>query len=314
MKIVVIGAGAMGSLFGAMLSAVSDVVLVDPYAAHVEKINESGLTLITPEGAAMNFRIPAATDPAAVSSLFSLTDFEAALIFTKSHKTREAAETAKTLLSRDGVALTLQNGVGNRETIAEILGDANTLAGVTAHGATLLGPGKVRHAGKGETHIGRPQATRPIFDALVNTFGAAGIETEVTENVDGLIWGKLIVNVGINALAAILKVPNGALAEVTECKRLMTQAVAEAVAVAEARNITLPQPNPQEHVAAVAEATANNRASMLQDILRGAKTEIDVINRAVVRYGESVDIPTPVNRLLSEIIEALEKTTDRRIG
>jgi 2-dehydropantoate 2-reductase len=135
----------------------------------------------------------------------------------------------------------------------------------------------------------------------------------VSENLDSLLWGKLVINVGINAMAAILRVPNGIVGRTARCEPLMEKAVSEAVRVVNALNITLPYTNPLEHVKMVCQKTARNRASMLQDILKGKPTEIGVINRAIVKKGEELGIPTPYNRFLSEIIEALEATAEHRI-
>ena len=304
MRIVIVGAGAMGSLFGAFLSQAAEVCLIDPYADHVRTIAEKGLTVEGLDGEARTYRLPAVTDPGLVKPGVDL-----AIIFTKSHLTESAAGIAAPLLGRKGYGLTLQNGAGNRETIARVLGEDRAMAGVTSQGGTLLGPGRIRHGGEGPTHIG---GSGKHIEAIVNVFRAAGIETHLSEDVDSLIWGKLIINVGINALAAVLRVPNGVLGTSPECEPMMAGAVDEAMKVAEASGIRLSYDNPLAHVKTVCEKTAANRASMLQDILRGARTEVDVINGAVVRKGRAVGVPTPVNLFLWETIKALEATFSHR--
>jgi len=316
-RVAVIGAGAMGSIFGAALASAAEVTLIDPWAEHVAAIERNGLKLEGPDGKTRFVPLNAVTDPAAFSGRADL-----ALIFTKSAVTRVAAETARDLLAPGGAALTLQNGLGNAEVVAQVLGPSRTLAGVTAHGGTVLGPGRVRHAGVGETHIARMGSVSPAIEELgtepvdPETVAAlltrAGISTAVTEDLDGLIWGKLVVNVGINALAALLRVPNGVLAEVSACDSLMAAAVAEAVAVAHARGISPPYENPLEKVRAVCRATAENRASMFQDVAAGRLTEVDVINGAVVREGAAAGVPTPVNRMLTDLIHAVEATAEYR--
>ena len=144
-------------------------------------------------------------------------------------------------------------------------------------------------------------------------FNRGGIDTQVVDDVDRLLWSKLIVNVGINALTALLRVPNGSLAQVRECELLMAQAVNEAVAVARALGINLDDDQPLDRVHQVCALTAPNRSSMLQDILRGAPTEIEVINGAIVAKGRAVGIPTPVNLLLTQLVKALEATVSYRI-
>jgi 2-dehydropantoate 2-reductase len=226
--------------------------------------------------------------------------------------TASAARKASGVLKQGGVILTLQNGIGNLEIIETEIGVGRTIVGVTSHGGTLLGPGRVRHAGKGMTHIARSLALSRQVDILAAVFQKAEIEVRVEENIESLIWSKLVINAGINALAAILRIPNGILESDEACKRIMFQAVSEAAAVARGLGIQLPY-DPQDHVQRVCRLTAGNRASMLQDILRGTKTEINAINEVIVKKGEKLGIPTPCNRFLSEIIKALEATSTHRI-
>jgi 2-dehydropantoate 2-reductase len=208
--------------------------------------------------------------------------------------------------------VTLQNGVGNRELLADALGENRVGQAVTALGATLIGPGHVRHAGQGTTVFGSAP-DRAGMAALAALFSSCGLPAELSDDLDALVWGKLVVNVGINALTALLRVPNGALATTAEARDLVAQAVAEAVAVAEARGTRLPEADPLAHVLAVAQATGANRSSMLQDALRGSPTEIATINGAVVREGQRIGVPTPVNSMLTALVRALDATADARV-
>ena len=307
MRIAIIGAGAMGSLFGAKLSPLADVWLVDPWVAHVEAMQRNGLRLTALDGTETVIPVQATTDPAAVGN-----EVDLAIIFVKSHQTAEAARWAKPLLKPEGLALTLQNGLGNLETIAAVLGRARAVQGVTAHGATLLGPGRVRHAGQGPTYIATRPSLAKRLDAIAALFQSAGFEVHLSDNLDSLLWGKLIINVGINALTAILRVRNGLLVEVEPARALMAAAVEEAVSVARAKGVALPYEDPQEQVKKVAIATGPNRSSMLSDVLRGAPTEIEVINGAVVREGAAMGIPTPVNQTLVWLVKAIESTYSER--
>lgn len=308
MKIAILGAGAMGSLFGAHLSPVADVWLVDPWREHVQAMQETGLRLQTLDGGETTVPVQATTDPAAVGGGVNL-----AIIFVKSHQTAEASRWAAPLLEPDGLALSLQNGLGNVDTIAGVLGEGRAVQGVTSHGATLLGPGRVRHAGAGPTHI----ATRAGIDrqaaAVRDLFVQAGFETHLSEDLDTLLWGKLIINAGINALTAILRVRNGLLAEVEPAGQLMAAAVSEAVTVAWARGVRLPYDDALAQVRQVALATAANRSSMLSDVVRAVPTEIEVINGAIVREGRRLGIDTPVNQMLVWLVKALEETYADRI-
>jgi len=307
-RIAVVGVGAMGSLFGGRLSPVADVTLLDPWAEHVAAMQQGGLRIIELDGGETTIPVTATTDPGAVP------EADLVIIFVKAHATRQASQWARGFLAPDGLALTLQNGVGNAETMAEVLGADRVVAGVTSHGATLLGPGHVRHAGTGPTHV----ATRPEVAERLSTIATvleqAGFEVHLSDNLDSLVWGKLIINVGINALTGILRVPNGQLVEIPAASELMAQVVAEAVAVCQAKGIILPYDDPLDRVQAVARATATNRASMLQDVLRGVPTEIGVINEAIAREGKRLGVATPVNELIVTIIRAIEGSYAVRVS
>jgi 2-dehydropantoate 2-reductase len=308
MRIAVVGAGAMGSLFGGRLSAVAEVTLLDPWAEHVAAMQRDGLHIIELDGTETSVPVTATTDPAAVPNV------DLAIIFVKSHATREASQWASRFLAPNGVALTLQNGVGNADMMSEVLGADRVVAGVTSHGATLLGPGHVRHAGKGPTHIAtRPEMAKKLSD-LVTILEQAGFEVHLSDSLESLVWGKLLINVGINALTAILRVPNGQLVEIPAASALMAQAVAEAEAVCRSKGIALPFDNPLGRVQEVARATAANRSSMLQDVLRGVPTEVGVINEVIVHEGQQLGIATPVNRLIVTTIRAIEGSYAARVN
>jgi len=299
-RIAVVGAGAMGSLWGGKLSAVVDVTLLDPWAEHVAAMQRDGLRIVELNGSETVVPVTATTDPAAVPTV------DLVIIFVKAHATRQASQWASRFLAPDGLALTLQNGVGNAETMAEVLGADRVVAGVTSHGATLLEPGCVRHAGKGPTHVATRAEMAEKLSGVAVAFEQAGFEVHLSDNLESLVWGKLIINVGINGLTGILRVPNGQLVEIPAASELMAQAVAEAEAVCRAKGVTLPYDDPLGRVREVARATATNRASMLQDVLRGAPTEIGVINEAIVREGRRLGIDTPVNEFIVTTIRAIE--------
>ncbi len=301
MRVCVIGAGAMGSLFGGILSAVADVTLVDPWQAHVEAINQHGLRIVSSEG-------ERTVQVKAVSLAEEVGVVDLAIVFVKSHQTAWAAEIARGLLGPQGLALTLQNGLGNGETLARVVGEERACLGVTAHGATLLGPGQVRHAGKGATHLGRTPLIAGKVAAVADLFAAAGLDVHIVDDVDSLIWGKLVINVGINALTALMRVKNGVLEQVEPFCQVMDAAVQEAVGVAQALGVNLPYPDAVERVRSVCRATAANRSSMLQDALRGQLTENEVINGAIVRQAARLGIAVPVNQMLYSLIKGMEAT------
>ncbi|MBK8900924.1 MAG: 2-dehydropantoate 2-reductase [Anaerolineaceae bacterium] len=303
MRQAIIGIGAMGCLFGAKLSQVAEVTLVGHWPAQLTALRQNGLRLITPDGRSQTIHLAATNDPSTAAP----TDL--ALILVKSHQTRQAAEAARQLLSPSGVALTLQNGLGNLEQLTAVLGPQHANLGITSEGAALLEPGVVRHAGTGHTTIADARETAVAPQAIVELFQAAGFPTSLAANADGLVWGKLAVNAGINPLTAVLQVPNGFLAENTSARELMTLAAQEVAAVAASQNIQLPFADVAAQALAVARATAANHSSMWQDLANGRPTEIGAICGAVVQAGRRWGVPTPVNVLLQTAVQQAEQGT-----
>ncbi|MEA4841873.1 MAG: 2-dehydropantoate 2-reductase [[Clostridium] symbiosum] len=304
MKIAIIGAGAMGCLYGAKLSTVpgNQVYLLDIWKEHVNAINNDGLYM-EENGALLCYNhLTAATDAVAVGIV------DLAIIFVKSTLTEQAVEANKAVFGGNTIAITLQNGVGNIESIGSLIGAENVMAGTTAHGATMLGPGKIRHAGVGKTMIGELSGVRSKrINEIAEVFSAAGLEVEVSENVLGLVWDKLLVNVGINALTGITKLTNGEILAHPEIEGILEEAVKEGIAVANAKGIVLGFTDPVAHTKEVCKATAANKSSMLQDVLNHKRTEIDMINGAIVREGKSTGLATPVNQVLCALIHYFER-------
>ena len=307
MKIAIIGAGAMGCIYGARLSVLSKtpVYLLDIWQEHLDAINREGILL--EEGGVFH----AYTNVRAISDPKEAGVQDLVLVFVKSTMTQQAIGSNVSMIGPDTVVLTLQNGLGNIDALLEVVPKERILAGTTAHGGTLLGPGKVRHAGKGKTYIGEITGQiSPRAQEIANLFNEAQLDTEISDNGLGLVWGKLISNVGINALTAITGLLNGQILENSATEELMTLAVLEAKAVADALGIQLSYSDPVEHTRALCRGTAPNRSSMLQDVTAGRKTEIDMINGASVREGIRLHIPTPINLALTNLIKALESKKD----
>lgn len=295
MKIGILGTGAMGSLFAACLAPHADVTVLGTWTKAVNRIHTRGIC-IERDGQTDLVRVRAAADPRLVQAV------DLALIAVKAHQTERAAVWANALLKRDGIALTLQNGLGNFEILSAHVGPARAAVGVTMQGATLLGPAHVRHAGRGITTLAAGHSTGPAVERIAALFDRAGIETHIAHDVSGLMWGKLVVNSAINALTAIYRKPNGWLVENLEARALLSAAALETANVARALGVQLPYADPVERALQVAQATASNKSSSLQDVLRGAPTELDRINGAVVREGKRLGIPTPVNEKLLRVI------------
>ncbi|HMM20555.1 MAG TPA: 2-dehydropantoate 2-reductase [Selenomonadales bacterium] len=302
MKIAIIGAGAMGGLFGARLtSAGEEVWLVDTAEETIRAISQNGLTLDDAAGVAV-------TRPQAVTQASSVGPADLIIVFVKAWATPAAAKAARDLLKADTAVLTLQNGCGNAEILAAELGSERIIAGTTSQGASLLRPGHVLHGGSGDTQIGEVTGhMSPRLAQIAGVLTGAGIPTRPVGDISPFIWGKLLVNAGINAVTALTRLANGQLAEFAETRELVAAAVQEAAAVAGAAGVTLPYPDPVAAVFSVAKATARNRSSMLQDVLAGRPTEVAAINGVIVREGERLGVPTPANRLLTSLVLALSK-------
>lgn len=301
MKIVMLGAGAMGSLFGAMLSrsGKGEVWLLDIWEEHINRVKSHGL-VVESEQEERVFNVRATTNPEEVGVA------DLIIVFVKAYLTRDAVEYGLPMVGQETLFLSLQNGLGNVESIESVVGGAHVVVGVTSQGSTMLGPGRVRHGGKGPTFVGQINGeVTPRLELIASLLNESGIPTEVSDNIERLIWDKLLVNVGINAVTAMTGLRNGEMLNFEEARALMTMAVQEAERVALKRGI-LVKGNLVERVFEVCRATAQNRSSMGQDVDNRRRTEIDFINGAIVREGKALGIPTPVNATLTYLIKTIE--------
>jgi 2-dehydropantoate 2-reductase len=292
-SILIAGTGAMACLFGARLAPHAEVTLLGTWSDGLAALQRGGIRLEA-GGLETAYRVRATSDP------LDCAGAPFALVLVKSWQTRRTAETLAQCLASDGVALTLQNGLGNLESLQEVLGPGRAALGVTTTGATLLGPATVRPGGSGPTYVGRHPRIEPYLAVLAQ----AGFAIEMEEDLEALLWGKLVVNTAINPLTALLQVVNGELVKDPHARRLLRAVAMETASVAVARGIRLPYADPIAQTEAVAERTGSNRSSMLQDIQRGAPTEIDAINGAVARAGEAVGVEAPLNNALWALVRA----------
>ena len=302
MKTVIMGAGAMGSLFGGLLTRVGEEVwLVGNRKEQIDSICSVGLTF-EEKGKSQIIPMKATSDVASTGKA------DLVIFFVKTYDIEGAVSDALILEKEDTVFLTLQNGLGNEEVICKKIDRKKTMLGITGHGATLLEPGHIRHAGWGKTFIG--ELDHRITDRALRVaqmFCHAGIETEVSPNIHDQVWGKLLVNVGINALTALTGFKNGQLLNYPETVRLMEKLVLEAAEVARKKGAHIEE-NPFDRVRNVAEATRENRSSMGQDFDHRRRTEIDAINGAVVREAQQLGIPVPFNQAVTDLVKAIEKS------
>ena len=283
----------MAGLFGGRLASHADVMFLGNWREGVEALRTGGIRLHD-NGESTFAEVRATDDPSECQGS------RAALVLVKSWQTKAAAEMLAGCLDPEGVALTLQNGLGNIELLESAIGPQRAALGITTSGATLLRPGIVRAGGAGPIYV----APHPRLEPLVELLDTAGFEVHPADDLPSLVWGKLVVNAGINALTALLEVPNGDLLERPHARSLMGAAAEETAHVAEALGITLPYDDPVQQVEEVALHTAENESSMLQDIRRGAPTEVDAINGAVVREAKRSNVDTPVNWSLWNLVRA----------
>ena len=308
MKICVLGAGSLGCAMGGLLAeAGNEVWLVNRGRAHVEAMRAHGLTLCE-QGVDRVVAVHASTDCAEVAAVTGPVDL--LIVLVKSFHTREAIASARPLVGPDTVVLSLQNGLGHEDVLAEVVGRDKLLAGKTYVGGQVLEPGRVvvGHRGK-DTHIGELDGSvTERVTRVAAAFNQAGLMTEVSRNIMGTIWDKLLVNVATGALSGITRLPYGELYQVPEVEATAIAAVQEAMAVARACGITLSTTDPRHPwVKAGAGLPYAFKASMLQSLEKGSVTEVDYVNGAVVREGARHGVPTPVNQTLVACIKGIER-------
>lgn len=299
MRIGIIGTGALACLFAAYLHEWADVVMVGSWPEQLRALAQ-GLTLVDLTGQRRQMLMTATADLAGVPPV------DVALVLVKSYQTKTAVARVQSLLSPHGLAVTLQNGLGNLQPLADAVGSTRAAVGVVTMGATLQQPGVVRHAGAGIIYLSPPTPAHDLFPPLVAVLQQAEQDVRVVPDVQGLIWGKLAVNAGINPLTAVFGIPNGQLTVQEPLRRVMEMAAVEVAAVAAAQGIVLPFPDAAAQAFRVAHDTFHNQSSMLQDVRNGRITEIDAICGAVVQYGEQFGVQTPVNRQLLQWVHSLE--------
>jgi 2-dehydropantoate 2-reductase len=298
MNILIIGTGALASLFAARLvQAGYSITMLGTWQEGLNALRSNGVRLLDTNGIEQQFKVRVTDDPR------DCVGTKYAIVLVKAWQTERAAGQLAECLADDGLALTLQNGLGNYETLTQSLGLNRVALGSTTTGATLLGAGSVRPGGEGIISIGRNQALGPLEAALKS----ANFNVQLVDDPQGLIWGKLIVNAAINPLTALLKIPNGELLKRPSARTLMGALANEAASVAYAENIHLPFDDPVAAVEEVARKTAANNSSMLQDVLRGAPTEIDAICGAIVKTAEKHHMGAPANWACWQLVKALIK-------
>jgi len=309
MKIYFLGAGALGCAIGGTLAAAgSDVTLIDPFQAHVDAINRDGLRMKVGESERV-VRVRAALDSAKLEAP------DLIIVLVKSFHTRAAIEGARNIVGPDTAVMSLQNGMGHEEILSEVVGAGHVLAGKTYVGGVMLAPGHVIAGTQGKrTVIGEIDGRiSERARAIAAEFERAELPCEVSGNILGAMWDKLLINVATGALSGITGQVYGSLYAVPEIEATAIAAVAEAMTVAEASGVKLSIKAPRDAWLMAAEGLPYEfKTSMLQSLEKGSITEIDFINGAVVRVGRKYDIPTPVNQTLVAAIKGIERRMEAK--
>jgi 2-dehydropantoate 2-reductase len=305
MRIAVLGgAGAMGAVFGGRLAqAGNEVTLVDVSPEAVDTINRQGLMVEDKTGASEVIRVRASTDPASAAGS------ELVLVFVKCYHTEAAVRSVASHLTGEAMVLSLQNGWGNAPLIAGIVGAERMMIGVSYHSATALEPGRVKHSGQGMTFIGELNgAMSERLRCIAETFRSAGLDVMPTQTVLNEIWAKLALNACTLPTSALLRFYAGQLVERDEPLALMREILREVVAVVHALGVDIDEEERWDSITALLKRAANAKPSMLQDVEKQRRTEIDVINGAVVAAGQRFGITTPYNQSMVWLVKSLEET------
>lgn len=301
MKIVIIGAGAMGCLYGAYLSEQNDVVLLDSFQPQVDAIAANGITVLEENGAERTYR--------KITALLSGVYNEPAdlvIVFVKSNYTEDALKVNKKLFGEHTLVMTLQNGAGNDRKILKYVGAKNVIIGTSKHNSVNLGGGRIRHSGSGATTIGsnlRENSNLPIVRQVMTE---AGFNVEIAEDIQRIIWGKLFVNLSINTFTAITRSPIGSMIDNRYAWDFAEKMICEAVDVAEADGTYFSYREVLNMVHHVCEDAGKGFSSMSQDVINCRLTEIDAINGAIVEQAKHYNVEAPYNALIVDLIHAIE--------
>lgn len=302
MKIYMIGAGAMGGVYGGLLTRAGyDVTLVDIRKDHIDRIRSDGLTVEGVRGTHV-IRLPSQLGAS------GLQPADLTIIFTDANSTTEAARTAKQLLKPDGCALTLQNGIGNVEALVAELGRENVIAGVSMNSAASPGLARSAYTHGGMTSIGELDGKdSERIRKVAEMFNKAEIPTEIVADPMSQIWGKFAHNCAVNALAAVSGLRTGEVFRVPEMNALQEHVIDEILAVVKAKGWKLPEKDPRKKIREHSRMRYN-KPSMLQHMEKGQRSEIDALNGALVREARALGIPVPYNETIVAFVKGLEKS------
>lgn len=304
MNVGIIGAGAMGCIYGMYLSRKHSVLLVDVVQAHVDAINENGLEFTHLDGTTEKVtRLRATTDSS------SCTAADLVILLTKGYQSAQALAANSTLIGPETVVCSLQNGYGNADDIVKYVPEEQIVLGTSGGGAIVAGPGRILHKGQGPTQLGCLTADQSKAEVVAEAMAECGVpQVELIPDVKELLWSKLFVNIGINPICALTGETNQSIANNPYSRKVSEMLVREAVDVANATGMHFDYDSAVAHVIDIALVTGGNICSMLADVNHKRRTEIDRINGAAVSEAAKVGMKAPLNELITALIHAKENT------
>lgn len=303
MKIAIIGAGAMGSVYGGRLSQKNEVYLIDTNEVLVDKINESGL-ILNQDDVEHLFHPKATVDSSRMKPV------DLILVFVKAFHTRSALMAHQTLIGEHTYILTLQNGAGHEEILSEFVPKERIVIGTTEDNGTVRKPGYVRCGGTGRTNIGSiGNQETDILSKIKSTFDSCGFDVVIHENIQQLIWDKLFINSSLSVLTGILQVPIGFIGTNSYAWKMACKLIMESTAVARAMGLMADEIEVQKKVKAVIENSPEGITSICADLKNNRKTEIDTISNAVVMAAKQLGVEAPTHVLMVDLVHAMEART-----
>jgi 2-dehydropantoate 2-reductase len=312
MEIAIVGAGVLGSIFGSLFARAGfDVTLIEVLEERVRLIARDGLWVQMPDGERLHSRLSISSDPASVGPK------ELVMVCVKGYHTRAAITGALPMVGAQTTVLSVQNGLGNLETIAEVVGAERVAGGITAHSGMPVGMNEIRYVGGlGPLLVIGPYdgVSRPGFEAVVSRLQGVGLDVHTAPDINAVIWKKLIANVATNVVAALTGLTGGQAVEHGPTVAIIRGLAAELAQVARAKGIEFPElAEPGEFALRAFASTKNNRVSMLQDVEAGRPTEIGNLNEVIVREGARLGIPTPYNEAVTWLVQGVEQRNRLRL-
>ena len=300
MKIAVLGAGAMGGLYSAYLSRHNEVTVIDVNAQVVEKINEDGLEVQEPDGPSQVYH------PHAVLSTEGMAPVDLIVVFVKAMFSESALNNNRGIIGPETYLMTLQNGSGHEDMLGKFVPEEHIIIGTTQHNASVAGFGVTKHGGSGMTHMGCVTGDVTRLQKFADAFTACGLDADVSDGVQKMIWNKMFTNVSASALTGALQVPLGFISADEHAWKLCCQLIREAVDVAAALGMDFDYDEKVAEVKAVCDKSPNGLTSIYADLRDGRRSEVDTISGSIVRAGVKAGVPTPSHRFLVDLIHAME--------